>query len=111
VKKKDRDIEVFSLSFLDCICCGFGAMILLFVLSKFGEPAALEKSRVDLQGRVLMHNERFARIEQVKKFALLERDLTQADGELTPTMKVKRAVVHDRYAEAIDDLYEARPDA
>ena len=33
-----RGVEVFSLSFLDAVCCGFGAIILLFVLNKMGEP-------------------------------------------------------------------------
>ncbi|MFO1425988.1 MAG: vWA domain-containing protein [Steroidobacteraceae bacterium] len=42
-----RDTEVFSLSFLDCICCGFGAIILLLVLSEYGQPVAIEKSRQD----------------------------------------------------------------
>ena len=37
-----RSAESFSLSFLDCICCGFGAVILLLVLTKIGEPLALE---------------------------------------------------------------------
>ena len=44
-----RDIEVFSLSFLDCICCGFGAIILLLVLSKIAEPVIVEKTETDLQ--------------------------------------------------------------
>jgi hypothetical protein len=48
MKKKDRNIEAFSLSFLDCICCGFGAIILLLVLSKVYEPAILEKTEDDL---------------------------------------------------------------
>ncbi|MCM2311483.1 MAG: hypothetical protein NDI84_08770, partial [Steroidobacteraceae bacterium] len=48
-----RDIEVFSLSFLDAICCGFGAVILLLVLTEVGEPQVFEKSREDLEGRVL----------------------------------------------------------
>lgn len=47
--KKRRDIEAFSLSFLDCICCGFGAVILLLVLSKIYEPAVLEKTEEDLR--------------------------------------------------------------
>lgn len=36
--KKRRNIEAFSLSFLDCICCGFGAIVLLLVLSKLYDP-------------------------------------------------------------------------
>jgi hypothetical protein len=47
--KKRRDIEAFSLSFLDCICCGFGAIVLLLVLSKIYEPAVLEKTEEDLR--------------------------------------------------------------
>ncbi len=46
--KRKRNIEAFSLSFLDCICCGFGAIILLLVLSKVYEPAILEKTEEDL---------------------------------------------------------------
>ena len=47
---KRRNLEVFSLSFLDCICCGFGAIILLFVLSKAAEPQVIENTRTDLSG-------------------------------------------------------------
>jgi hypothetical protein len=52
MKRRDREVEVFSLSFLDCICCGFGAIILLLVLSEFGQPIVIEKSRKDLEGQV-----------------------------------------------------------
>lgn len=45
-----RDIEEVSLSFLDCICCGFGAIILLLVISKIAEPVVLEQSAVELNG-------------------------------------------------------------
>ena len=44
--------EGFSLSFLDAICCGFGAIVLLLVLTKIGEPRALEQARIDLDGLV-----------------------------------------------------------
>ena len=49
MKLRRRDTEVFSLSFLDVICCGFGAIILLLVLSEFGQPVQIEKSREDLE--------------------------------------------------------------
>lgn len=46
--KPRRSIEIFSLSFLDCVCCGFGALILLLVLSKTAEPVIFEQHREDL---------------------------------------------------------------
>ena len=51
-------------------------------------------------------NRRFARVEQVKRFAILDHDLTEAAGELTPTLKVKRAAVYERYADVFKALYE-----
>jgi long-subunit acyl-CoA synthetase (AMP-forming) len=50
-------------------------------------------------------NARFARVEQVKKVRILPRDLSQEGGELTPTLKVKRNVVADKYASEIEELY------
>ena len=51
-KKSRRDVEVFSLAFLDVICCGFGAIILLLVLVKVGEPRALEAMEAEQKGLV-----------------------------------------------------------
>jgi long-chain acyl-CoA synthetase len=50
-------------------------------------------------------NSQFARIEQIKRFAILERDFTQDDGELTPTLKVKRSAVSAHFGDRIDALY------
>jgi len=50
-------------------------------------------------------NEKFARVEQVKKVAILPRDLSQETGELTPTLKVKRAVVASKHEQEIEALY------
>lgn len=49
--KARRDIELFGLSFLDVICCGFGAIVLLLVLSKSAEPAIREQEEVELDSR------------------------------------------------------------
>jgi long-chain acyl-CoA synthetase len=83
--------------------------------SKFGEerghgedPGSLagsEEVRRTIGEHVDRVNGRFARVEQVKRFEILPRDLSQEGGELTPTMKVKRNVVAEKYAGEIDGLY------
>ena len=51
-------------------------------------------------------NRNYAQVEQVKKFTILDHDLSQETGELTPTLKVKRNVVNEKYAGLFDALYE-----
>jgi long-chain acyl-CoA synthetase len=50
-------------------------------------------------------NAKYARAEQVKRFFILDHDLSQETGELTPTLKVKRNVINDKYADRFADLY------
>lgn len=50
-------------------------------------------------------NARFARVEQIKSFRLIDVQLTTQDEEFTPTLKLKRAVVNRRYRALIDDMY------
>lgn len=52
-------------------------------------------------------NQQFARVEQVKKFRLIEQKLSAEDGELTPTMKLKRKFVNQKYNELIEAMYLA----
>ena len=69
------------------------------------ELAAREEVQKAIDEHVEEVNKAFARVEQVKKVRILPRDLSQEGGELTPTMKVKRAVVAKKYAGEIDELY------
>ena len=72
------------------------------------DPASLAhdpRVRAEIQQEVDAVNSKLARIEQIKRFAILDHDLSQAEDELTPTMKVKRALVHDKYAELFAGLY------
>ena len=50
-------------------------------------------------------NGRFARVEQVRKFEILPRALTVEDGELTPTLKLRRRQIADNWAEVIEGIY------
>jgi long-chain acyl-CoA synthetase len=61
--------------------------------------------RALVQAEIDRANARYAPVEQVKRFSILEHDLSQETGELTPTLKVKRAVVAAKYAERLDALY------
>ncbi len=95
-----RQTEVFNLSFLDVISCGFGAIILLLVLSKISEPRVIEQTNVDLSGLVIKMEEELheirgetqilnrhliARQEQLsehkEKLARLQGALTNIEGE------------------------------
>jgi long-chain acyl-CoA synthetase len=63
----------------------------------------------DVKASIMAHvdqiNQNFARVEQVKKIAILPHDLSQESGELTPTLKVKRAVVTSKHEREIEQLY------
>lgn len=61
--------------------------------------------RAEIQDAINDVNSTVSHAERIKKFYILDSDLTEEDNELTPTMKVKRYVVAQRYADAIDQLY------
>jgi long-chain acyl-CoA synthetase len=61
-----------------------------------------------IQGEIDKVNQSFARVEQVKKFRLLETKLTAEDEELTPTMKLKRKLVNEKYKDLIESMYAER---
>jgi len=64
-----------------------------------------EEIRQEIQATIDQMNERVARVEQVKTFVILPRELSIEDGELTGTLKVKRNVVNEHFSDAIESMY------
>ena len=127
MRPRRRDIEVFSLSFLDCICCAFGAIILLFVLSKFGEPLVIEQTRTDLDAAVIRLEEekheirgeslviereldakRIQLTEAKKELARLQGDLSAIEGEYAAARDNAEVqnIIEGRMARTLQDLTE-----
>ena len=70
-----------------------------------GALADADEVRALVQEELDRANAHYAQVEQIKKFAILDRDLTIEDGELTPTLKVKRSVINERFADLFESLY------
>jgi long-chain acyl-CoA synthetase len=73
------------------------------------DPAETDSSGRDVQALVQeivdeVNRDR-VRVEQIKRFAILPRDFSQEEGELTPTMKLRRKIVHEHFADEIEQLY------
>ena len=58
-----------------------------------------------LEFRVDDTNKDLAKVETIKKFTILKRNLTIEDGELTPTLKVKRKIVNENFSDEIEAMY------
>ena len=61
-----------------------------------------------IEGEIEKVNKEFARVETIKKFTILEKELDRDDEELTATMKVRRAMIEKKYKEIIDRMYAGR---
>ena len=81
--KRRREFEIFSMSFLDAICCGFGAMILLFLVIRTGEPRRLEQAERDLDGLIAQYeqelNEIVGETERVRRQEVSTTDKLTVD--------------------------------
>jgi long-chain acyl-CoA synthetase len=64
-----------------------------------------DEMRAEIQNLVDSVNADYGRVEQIKKFAILPEDLSHEQGTLTPTLKVKRNVVNEKFQPAIEQLY------
>ncbi|MBT3427269.1 MAG: VWA domain-containing protein [Gammaproteobacteria bacterium] len=91
MKKKQREIEGISLSFLDVISCGFGALILLLVLTKVFEPVTLEQTAEDLAGYLLELQETLEQIQgesrDLNRDAIRKKDLQTSEVLRLTTLK------------------------
>lgn len=79
-KDKRRGVEEFSVSFLDVICCGFGAIILLLMITKTVQPILLEKSSQDLDGQIAARED--ALFEIRGEIREVTRQLEDSTGQL-----------------------------
>jgi long-chain acyl-CoA synthetase len=70
-----------------------------------GDVAGSDAMREEVQRAIDEVNNRVGRVEQIKKFKILPEDLSQATGELTPTLKVKRNIVNEKFAGEVERLY------
>jgi hypothetical protein len=126
-KARRKDIETFSLSFLDCICCGFGAIILLFVLSKFSKPVVIEEVKedfdsvikkleqelVEIQGQTQVLNRQLAQkkeelSQEKSKIAHLQGDLSVIEGQFAASKQNASVqnIVEGKMAAALQELSE-----
>ena len=126
-RRRREDIGGFSLSFLDAVCCGFGAIVQLLVLSKIGEPKALEQARQDLESLVarleqeifeirgetrVLERDLDVRVEQVSRerqnVARLRGDLTAIEGEFAASRQLSEVqdILEGRLLAAQQELSE-----
>ena len=84
-RKTRRDIETGSLSFLDVVCCGFGAVILLLVIVKIFEPIRLEESHVELEGLIAKYEDELEEILGETEEVTRERQATVEQVDVDET--------------------------
>jgi long-chain acyl-CoA synthetase len=79
----------------------------LVALLTLTEEAARDRARAEAEVKAAVDrvNQRLASYESIKRFTILPRDLTEEAGELTPSLKVKRKLVSERYKDEIEALY------
>ena len=91
-----RPMEQFSLSFLDVICCGFGAVILLLMITKTVEPQLIEASTLSLEGRISSLREQLYELRGETR--VVNRDLTTKQEQLS-RHRERIAILHRKLAE------------
>ncbi|WP_062351599.1 AMP-dependent synthetase/ligase [Herbidospora yilanensis] len=81
------------------------ALVTLDPEAMAGTDLTEEQIRAEVQGAVDNANKMVSKAEQIKKFVILEGDLTEESGHLTPSLKLKRNIVMRDYAKQVDEIY------
>ena len=126
-RKRRNEVDGFGLAFLDIICCGFGAIILLLVLTKIGEPRALEAAVINLERLMarlelelnevrgetrVMNRDLVGKQEQLSRervmIARLQGDLSRIRGEFTTSRQMSEVneIIEGRLLAAQQTLTE-----
>ena len=99
--RKRRNIEAFSLSFLDCICCGFGAVVLLLVLSKLNDPNLIITDQVSEDSITLLTQE----IEEIKDLSVSTTTEIQLIKSVTSKKEIDLSLLNQELND-IQGLYD-----
>jgi len=91
--RKRRDMETFNLSFLDVVCCGFGAVILLLVITKIYEPVTIQKSQEELQKLIVTLEQELNLIQG--ESTVLNQTLTEVREQLSENDEQKNRLTGD----------------
>ncbi|WP_446830318.1 vWA domain-containing protein [Candidatus Foliamicus sp.] len=106
-KRAKREEQGLNLSFLDVVCCGFGAVILLLVITKIQEPVIIERSRDELEGLILLLERELFEIRG--ETAVLKRDLEPLRADTSES--VRRVELTRREVDEAEERYFAARDA
>ena len=91
--RKRRDMETFNLSFLDVVCCGFGAVILLLVITKIYEPVTIQKSQEELQNLIVTLQQELNLVRG--ESTVLNQNLTEVREQLSENDEKKNRLTGD----------------
>lgn len=107
MKRKKRGIETLSLSFLDSISCGFGAIILLLVITKIFEPIRLEESNEELEGLLARYQQELEEIlgetEQVQRERISTDETVEEDRVQIAALQRELTRIRSAFLERQDD--------
>jgi len=103
MKRKSRSSEDFSIAFLDIICCGFGAIVLLLMITKTMEPVVLEEATVQLDGQIKKLQEQLFTIRGettiFNRYLNAKHEQIDAEKKRIAILRTRHALIEAQYAQ------------